>query len=234
MNLNPTIFIGNIRVDEPITTITDVFVAVVCFYAFFKLVKIPLKNKVHLFLRYYFFSMGIATFSGGVIGHGFLYLFSFEWKLIGWLTSMFSIALVERAAIEYSRPLISNKLGVLFKWINIVELLTFVVITLVTLNFFYVEVHTAYGLLFVVSSLNIYVFYRTRSKASKLFLIAVAFSSVGALFYMNEWALDQWFNHYDISHIFLTISAWVFYLASKAVLKDPLLNNADDSPNNSD
>ena len=154
----PSIFIQNIRIDEPVTTLTDLMVSAVCFYAFFKLNKIPLHNKVHLYLRYYFLSMGIATAIGGIVGHGFLYLFDTQWhspeslvnfigkifgkdllkdvanpwKLPGWLTSMFSIALVERAAIEYARPLIKNKVGKFFAWLNVIELIIFVTITFIT------------------------------------------------------------------------------------------------------
>ncbi|MEA2106203.1 MAG: hypothetical protein U9P82_05720 [Bacteroidota bacterium] len=71
----PSIFIQNIRIDEPVTTLTDLFVSFVCFYAFYKLNKIPIRNKVHLYLRYYFLSMGIATAIGGIVGHGFFVSF---------------------------------------------------------------------------------------------------------------------------------------------------------------
>ncbi|MCK5169834.1 MAG: hypothetical protein KAQ75_08140, partial [Bacteroidales bacterium] len=76
----PSIFPFGLRIDEPVTTITDLMVSFVCFYAFYKLNKIDVKNKVHLYLRYYFLSMGIATAVGGVIGHGFLYLFDTQWE----------------------------------------------------------------------------------------------------------------------------------------------------------
>lgn len=246
----PSIFPFGIRIDEPVTTITDLLVSFVCFYAFYKLNKIHVHNKVHLYLRYYFLSMGIATAIGGIIGHSFLYLFDTQWqspekfvnligkifgdelmkdvanpwKLPGWLTSMFSIALVERASIEYARPLINKKVGTLFAWINIIELLTFVTITFATLNFFFVEVHSAYGLLIVVTSFNLIVFIKTRKRGSKLFLIAVGFSAIGALFFMNKWGLSPWFNHFDISHIFMTFSAVFFYIGSKEVLNDPILS----------
>ena len=107
--VQPSIYICNIRLDEPVTTITDLVVSVMCFYAFYQLNSIPKKNKVHWNLKYYFLSMGLATLIGGVIGHGFLYLFSFAWKLPGWLTSMFSIALLERASILYAKPSINRK-----------------------------------------------------------------------------------------------------------------------------
>lgn len=246
----PSIFPFGLRIDEPVTTLTDLFVSAVCFYAFVKLNKIDVRNKVHFYLRYYFLSMGIATAIGGIIGHGFLYLFNNQWqspetfvhligkifgeelmkdianpwKLPGWLTSMFSIALVERASIEYARPIINKKVGTFFAWLNVIELLTFVTITFTTLNFFFVEVHSAYGLLIVVLSFNLIVYLKTKKKGSKIFLMAVGFSAIGALFFMNQWGFGPWFNHFDVSHIFMTFSAFFFYKGSKEILNDPVLS----------
>lgn len=218
----PAIEILGLQINEPVTTLTDLVVSAVCFFAFYRLVKIPLKNKIHLYLKYYFLTMGLATAIGGLIGHGFFYLFSFGWKLPGWLTSMFSIALVERAAIEYARPLIDNKLGIFFKWLNIIELTVFVIITFSTLNFFFVEVHSAYGLLVVVTGFNFLVFKKTRSKGSKLHLIGVGFSAISALIYMNEWGISKWFNHYDISHMFMAVAAYFFYIGAMEIINNPL------------
>ena len=214
----PSIFIFGIRLDEPVTTITDLMVSAVCLSAYFGRTRIGEKQKLHQYLRFYFLSMGIATFIGGVIGHGFLYLFSFAWKLPGWLTSMFSMALIERASIEQARKLISPKLGRALAWLNIIELLTFMTLTFSTLNFFFVEVHTTYGLLIVVASLNIFVYSRTRDPGSRLFLIAVGFSALGALVFMNEWSIDVWFNYLDLSHVLLAISAFFFYRGSRVII----------------
>ncbi|NJN26336.1 MAG: hypothetical protein HC819_10335 [Cyclobacteriaceae bacterium] len=211
-----------IRIDEPVTTFTDLLVSLVCFYAFYKLNRIALKHKVHWNLKYYFLSMGIATLVGGLIGHGFLYLFSFAWKLPGWLTSMFSIALLERASIMFAKPLIKPSVGNFFAWMNLIELATFVIVTFYTLNFFFVEVHSAYGLLVIVTSFNLFVYYKTKNQASKTFLIAVAISSVSALIFMNEIGIGPWFNHYDISHTLMACSAYVFYRGSLKMINDPL------------
>jgi len=242
------IYIVGIRVDEPVTVLTDLVVAAVCFYAFYKLSKAPVKNNVHLYLKYYFLSMGIATFIGGVVGHGFLYLFKAEWtlsedfvafvtkivgesrmheaanpwKLPGWLTSMFSVALVERASIEYAKSIISKTMGKIFSWANIIELLTFVTITFSTLNFFFVEVHTFYGFMIIVLSLNSIIYYKTRSKGSRAFLIAVGFAAVAALFFMNQWSLCKWFNYFDISHSFMALSAYMFYRGATYIIDHPL------------
>lgn len=215
----PSIFISGIRLDEPVTTITDLIISGVCFYAFIRLSKISGKQPLHQYLRFYFLSMAIATGIGGLVGHGFLYMFSFAWKLPGWLTSMFSIALIERASIEQARKLISPKLGRALTILNIVELLTFMTLTFSTLNFFFVEVHTTYGLLLVVGSLNIFIYARTRDPGSKQFLIAVGFSALGALVFMNELSLHKWFNYFDLSHILLTVAAIFFYRGAKRIME---------------
>lgn len=244
----PSIYPFGLRIDEPVTVLTDVLVSLVCFYAFYRLSNFPIKNRVHVYLKYYFLSMGVATFIGGVVGHGFLYVFDVQWemnkdvvvflsnfvsenklneaanpwKLPGWLTSMFSVTLVERASIEYAKKLIKPKVAKFFSWLNVFELLLFMAITFSTLNFFFVEVHTFYGFMIIVLGFNGYVFYKTRSKGSKRFLIAVGFAAIAALFFMNEWAISKWFNHFDLSHTFMAISAYMFYRGALYVIDHPV------------
>ncbi len=211
----PPIELFGVKILEPVTTFTDIIVAAVCFYAFFKMLQHRRNEKVFVFLRYYFLTMGIATLFGGLIGHGFLYYFSFGWKLPGWITSMFSIMLVERASIEHARPLINLRTANAFRIVNTIELITFMAITMYTLNFRFVEIHSGYGLMIVVLSLQLYVYLKTRNTGSGYFLIGVFFAAVSALFYMNEIALHTYFNHYDISHVFMAIAAWFFYVGTR-------------------
>lgn len=225
MNLTqPSVNFFGIRVDEPTTTFTDLIVSAVCFYAFYQLHKIRLKNSVHWNLKYYFLTMGLATLLGGIIGHGFLYLFTFTWKLPGWLTSMFSIALLERASILLAKPLIKPKIGNFFAWMNLVELATFIIITFATLNFFFVEVHSAYGLLIIVTGFNTLVYIKTKTEASKLFLIAVGIVAFSAVIFMNQWGFSKWFNHNDICHVLMAGSAYLIYKGSLIMIDDPLAN----------
>ena len=145
-------------------------------------------------------------------------MFSFAWKLPGWLPSMLSVALIERASIEQVRKLISSRLGRTLAWLNILDFLIFMTLTFSSLNFLFVVIYTTYGLLVVVASLNIFIYSRTRSRGSKLFLIAVGFSAIGALVFMNKWSIHMWFNYLDLSHVFLTISAIFFYKGSRIII----------------
>jgi hypothetical protein len=197
------------------TTLTDLVVSAVCFYAFHQLNKKNSQGRTQLFFRYYFLTMGIATGIGGLIGHGFLYLFSFAWKLPGWITSMLSVALIERSAIEHAKAHIKPGIGKFFLTVNIIELTIIMTITMITLNFGWVEFHSGYGLLAIVAPFHLWVFYKTRDRGSLLVLGGVALASIAALFYMNKISLHTWFNYLDISHTIMAVAAYVFYLGAE-------------------
>jgi len=208
---------------EPVTSLTDLMVSAVCFFAFTKLIRLNRPEIQFKLINWFFLTMGLATLIGGLIGHAFLYAFSFEWKLPGWLMSMLSISLLERASIEYAKPLLPKKLRIFMDWANIIELLTFMVLTFSTLNFFFVEVHSAFGLLVINTPLHLYVFYKTRSEGSKYMIIAISFAMMSALIFMNEISLHKWFNYLDISHVLMTFGAWFFYQAAKRFHKNPTI-----------
>lgn len=220
-----TMSLWGLRIDEPVVTLTDLLVSAVCFYSAYKLHKSHRPERVFLYFKIYFFSMGIATFLGGVIGHAFLYAFSFHWKLPGWITSMISIMFVERAAIEHTRiwlkPSIIKVLGV----INIIEFLTFLTLTIVTLDFFFVEFHSGYGLMFVVLSLEGFLFLKTRNEAGKYILSGVAFAAIAALFFMTKTSPHRWFDYLCVSHVLMAVAAWLFYLGAVRIDMKKVQNN---------
>jgi len=207
----PSIDLYGIRIDEPVTTATDLLVSVVCFVAFYRLTKLSLPGKTQLYFRLYFLLMSIATFFGGLIGHGFLYALSFPWKLPGWIVSMLSVALIERSSIERAKPLIDPRVGRFFLILNLIELATIMTITMTALDFKWVEFHSGYGLLGVVLPFHSYTWYRTRDKGSLLVIIAVLAASCAALVFMNKLSIHTWFNYLDISHVMMAIGAYVFY-----------------------
>ncbi|HMJ69813.1 MAG TPA: hypothetical protein VK508_13005 [Cyclobacteriaceae bacterium] len=215
----PSVELLGIRIDEPMTTATDVLVSAVCFYAFYQLTKRKIPGRTHLYFRFYFLLMSIATGIGGVIGHGFLYALSFPWKLPGWIVSMLSVALIERSSIERAKPLIDLRLARFLMVLNIIELLTIMTVTMSSLNFKWVEFHSGYGLLGVVLPFHAYTWYKTRDKGSLVIIMAVLVASLAALVFMNKISIHTWFNYLDISHVMMAIGAYVFYRG--ALLLEP-------------
>ena len=217
MNEINTIYISGIRIDEPIVTITDLLVSVLCFIFFYKIHKSGKKEKTFIYFKIYFLNMGIATLLGGLIGHAFLYNFSLYWKLPGWIMSMISIMFVERAAIEHTRIWLKESTIKVFRVINILEFIIFLTLTITTLNFFFVEFHSGYGLMFVVLSLEGFLFWKTRNIAGRYMLTGVGFAALAALFFMNKISPHQWFNYLSISHILMAIAATFFYLGTRKI-----------------
>jgi hypothetical protein len=216
----PSIFPFGIRIDEPVTMITDVLVAIVCFYAFYKLSRIPSQHRIKTYLLLYFLGMGIATLVGGVIGHGFLYVFSFAWKLPGWISSMLAVMLIERAAIEHAVKIAPPKAIIVFKWANIIELMTFMTLTFVTLNFRFVEIHSAYGIMFIVGSYSVFTYWKSKSRASRIFIFAVIIAVMSSIIYLQEWSLHIWFNYLDAAHTLMAVAAFIFYKGAKHMINE--------------
>ena len=219
---NPSIDLLGLRVDEPITMLTDVAVTAVCWYAYYQLRKWGHHGSVLRLARGFFLTMGMATLLGGLIGHSFNYALSIQWKIPGWYVSMFSVAFLERAAIFHAFPLIRPGLARFFSALNIAELLFFLVISVATMNFYYVMGHAAYGILIVTGGFHGFVFLRTRHEGSRLFLIGVLWASIGAAFFVNQWAPSIWFNHMDVAHVLMALATWYFYKGTLAVVRQGL------------
>lgn len=209
-------------IQEPVTALTDLLVTGVCLYAFLKL---KTSNASVRLLRYYFFTMAIATAYGGIVGHAFMHYLEFGWKVPGWLMSMISVALLERSAITHAKPLLTEKQGNFFTWLNSIELVVLTIIVLVTLNFKFVEAHAAYGLLVIVFSFEAYIFKMNRAESSVLFLVATGIAALAATVHLSQFSIHTWFNHLDLSHVLMAGSAYVFFLAGRKIEQDPLSGN---------
>jgi len=212
-----TIHVLGLRIDEPVVTATDLLVSVLCFIYAYKIHQWNKNEKVFLYFKLYVFLMGVATALGGLIGHAFLYAFSFHWKLPGWITSMVSIMFVERAAIEHTKIWLKKTIVNSLLTINIIEFIIFLTLTIVTLDFFYVEFHSGYGLMFIVLSMEVILLIKTKNQASKLILTGIAFAAIAALFFMNEISPHQWFNYLSVSHVLMAVAATFFYLGTRKI-----------------
>jgi hypothetical protein len=113
-----------IQIMEPVTAATDLLVSAVCLFAFLKIRGIDNRLPSVLLLRYYFLTLALSTAYGGIIGHALQNVLSFGWKVPGWLISMVSIAMIERAAILHAKPILQSGIGRFFAVLNIIELIT--------------------------------------------------------------------------------------------------------------
>jgi len=212
-----SITISGVIIGEPITALTDLLVAAVCLYACLNLRKTSNPVPAVRLFAYYFLSMAIATAYGGIIGHAFIHLLSFPWKVPAWILSMVSVALLERSAIFHAQSLLPKSTIKFFAVLNVMELSTMIIVVLRTLNFFFVEAHAAYGLLVIVFSFELIVFLKTKNEASKFMLLAVGVAALAAGVHLFELAPHRWFNHLDLSHTLMAVAAYLFYRGAKTI-----------------
>ena len=216
--IQPSIEVLNIRIDEPVTTATDILLATLCFYAFAKIRQLESKGRIKWCLKYYFLTLGLGALFGGILGHGFLYNLNPYWKLVSWIFILLSVALIAHALLELAKPLIRPGFVKLIFRFNMLVLALALFFTIWTLAFSPVKYFTIYGLLIVVGSLSIYIFLKTGSRGIVRFLIATGLSIIPALVFSFEWGFSPWFNHNDISHVILAGIAFLFYRGSIMIL----------------
>ncbi len=209
--IQPSIEILNLRIDEPITTITDLMFAAVCFYAFFQIRRMGYGGRVKWYFKYYFLTLGLGASFGGILGHAFLYRLSAEWQLVSWILTLVYVALISHALFELAKPLMKSSFSRWMGRINLLILAIAMFYTICTLAFSPVKYYSIFGLVVVVGSLSYYIYIKTRKRGVVLMLAAIGIGFFAALVFSFEWGLSPWFNHSDISHVILSFSAFSMY-----------------------
>jgi len=138
MNEEPYIFFAGIRIDEPVTTFTDLVVAGVCIYAFIRLIKDYRPSKGRTFFSFFFLGLGLGTVLGGLLGHAFLYRLHPAWQLPGWLLSMIATSSLVMASLEITRKFIHSRLKWLIIMLNVIACIILSIFAAISIDFIYV------------------------------------------------------------------------------------------------
>ena len=218
--IQPDIFIGNFRLQEPVTTITDVILGIYCLYTAYQLKKINTSTIAFNYLVTHLLLLGIAVLIAGTLGHGFQYLLSPSWKIPGWYISMIAVMFMERSSIEYIKDKVSHKLHKALLIINLIELIVIMVLASITLDFFWVEFHSVYGLLIVVFPCHLYNYTKTKDPASRKMLYGIAILVLAIFVFNYPVILSIWFTNYDFAHTLMLLSIICFYQAGKLFQAD--------------
>jgi len=221
--IQPSIELFNIRIDEPITTVTDLIMAGICFYAFFRIRQQESTGKIKGYFKYYFLTLGIATLAGGLLGHAFLYSLSPRWKLVSWIFTLISVAIISTALIELAKPLLKPGFSRLVSRVNLLVLSLALLYTLYTMAFSAVKYYTIFGMFVVVGSLSYLIYQKTESKGVVKFMVGIGVGVLSAFIFSFEWGISPWFNHNDISHVILSFSAFTLYKGAVLIIEAPSL-----------
>ena len=216
--IQPSIEVLNIRIDEPITLITDLLLTAICFYAYFQIRRLDYTGRDKWYFKNYFLVIGLGAMTGGLLGHAFLYRLSDAWKLVSWILTIGSVTLMIHALLEVARPYIKKGIVRIISRFNVLMFALALFFTLWSMAFSPVKYYAVFGMVVVVGSLCYYIHQKTGSKGTLILMGAVLLGFISALIFSFEWGLSPWFNHRDISHVILCFSAYHMYKGAVLIM----------------
>jgi hypothetical protein len=219
MNEEPSIYFANIRIDEPVTTLTDLLVAGVCIYAFIRLIKDFNPSKGRTFFSVFFFGLGLGTMLGGLLGHGFLYRLHPAWQLPGWLMSMAATSFLVLGSLEMNKKSIHRGLAYLLTGLNVMAFIVTGILVIISVNFIYVVLQIAFNLLVIILFVHVYGWIRSKDSGHILFFAAIAVMILVAFIFLLKLSFNQWINQNSLSHALMAVSAFLFYLGARRFFK---------------
>ena len=209
--IQPSIEILNLKIDEPITTVTDILLAVIFLLAFIRLGKLEHAGRELSYFRNYFLILSLGALTGGLLGHGFQYRLAEEWKLVSWTLTMASVALMVQALLEIARPLIGKGILRFLSRFNILIFILAFFLSFRSIDFTPAKYHSIFGLVLFSGSLCYYIYKRTANRGVLIIMGGVGIGFLSAITFSFQWGFSPWFNHRDLSHIILCFSAYVVY-----------------------
>lgn len=212
---NPTIYLGGIRIDEPVTTVTDFLVAGIGLVAFFKLAGIQQTTHVRWF-RWFFLVTAVSTLVSSLIGHAFNYNFGLEARIYGWVLGVASATAAQFSATYHARAYIKPGTFKGLMIFNCVESVAALVATLWVWKFVVVEIHSAIALLFILLPLEIVIYRKTKLILGRNMIIGVLLCVCAVVCHVAKLAISEWFNHMDLAHVFMAASMYVMYKGVKS------------------
>ncbi len=211
-----------ILIEEPITSLTDLLTASVCYFAFFKLQKSGIQTKPFWHFRYYFLFMALGTTCAAFFSHAILYWSGYNWKMLGWTLSATGVFFIENSALLYYQREMKSKR---WDWLSFafkVQLIFFVLLLSYepTRLFEVVQINSTLGIIGVTFPLFLYLAIKTKRQGYRKIIIAFGMSIVTGLVFNAEITLHKYFNYHDLSHVLMAFSSFLLLLAGLQLAKE--------------
>lgn len=194
--------------------------AIVCLYAWTRLGKSAPNNPEQVYFRLFFLLMGISAAIGSLVGHLFLHLLPFAWKVPGWMLGMMALAALVQASIHRIETVWSDQIIGRITWINRIVLLSASAWLIVALWFPIVEIHAAFGLIGLILPLEWVLFRKTGDVGSKYMLYGIGLLVTAVCFHIGKISMGVWFSFFDIAHIIMCAAFWCFLLGAEAKITE--------------
>jgi hypothetical protein len=232
--LNPTVFYAGWEIREPVTSSTDLLVAIVAGVALWRLSRLQQGATwpTLSLTRGYFFCLMAGMGIAAIFGHLLQAYVPWEMKMIGWIFSAFGTGMFEWSGLIQLRQHISPARTRLFgTWILLHHGLFFLAMAIPeTRNFDTVKVNSTLSLMCTALPIYAYLYHRTREALSGWFVAALLFGVFPGLTYNLQLSIDRWFNFHDVSHVLLATYVYLLYQGAKRLTKPDLREAAQVAP----
>lgn len=203
--IDTTISISGVPIHEPMTVLTDLFIAVAAIAFYFRL-----KNKTDAASKnwsYFFLLMGISTLPGSCSHAFFAVHEGWQYKSL-WLP----MQVMNGIAIYYAQQ--ATDLSVLensdhrkkWKASYVIQLVIFLVALLCIQKYIVTIIENAVGLIPIMI-----LHYKHKRPFATTIANGIAISFITAFINLGKLSLNAYFNYNDIAHVFIVISLYVMY-----------------------
>jgi len=204
------LFPFGIQITEPYTTLSDLFVSAVGFYAWYQMRKQPRKGDFQRYMQLYFLLMGVSTLMGSFFAHAFLHIYGHIQKVPGWLVGMVGIYFLERASIARRSGDLRLATQELLKKTVLIKLLLLLGITIWTRHLGGVGAQSLLALFAVVLPLHFVPWKKYKLATDTYFLYAIVGSVLMFIVSAAKWSIHPNFNFNDISHVVMAVCIYFF------------------------
>ncbi len=211
---NPSIFIGTFEFSEPVTTITDLIFATVCWYAFMRFYKHEgLKTEAFRFFLFYFLFFGIGITCASILGHGLQAYISRDWKAVGWGITAIGVMFLEFGVLNLVSNMIKRNFKYFFRILIVLHNVALIALLInpETRDFRFSAANTVMGMVLISMSILIFHAIRMNSKGSWILISGITLAFSPLFIYIFKFSISRWFNYHDFSHLLLAASMFLTY-----------------------
>lgn len=197
---------------DPLTFITDVMMAIVCFYCGHRLFY-DFKYQYTKFAAIFFLFLGFSALLGG-ISHLLDIYFGKTPHLVAWMMQGISILFIELACL---RLLVKGKFKYLLRAIVYAFFGVFVSQLFIIQHFNVVKINSAIGLIGFLVGIHVFKYFETKEKVYLKAPLAISLYLLPAIVHGFNLAVNPWINQNVISHIMLLPCFYLLYSGIKEV-----------------
>jgi hypothetical protein len=203
--------IFSIKLLEPGTFISDLLMAFACYYFYISMKKMSI-TKYRNQLSYFFLFMGFSSFIGAFAHSLFLYTGK-TLHYVSWLLTGISVFFIE---FSVSSHIANDKRRSVFILFVKAKLLVFFLITTIVMDFLYVKINTAVGMLGLIFPIFLYHLVKFEKKGYAYVLLGILLAILPALLHRTKFEVAWIFNMNDLSHFFLIFCMFLVYIGLKS------------------